>query len=80
VQSLKGHVPFVFPPRGRPRVRVLGKWGSWSVFFEFFFRERGKRKAGEGNLLLPPPRMSKGRRRPIVPFKTALFGFFLNSG
>jgi hypothetical protein len=24
--------------------------------------------------------MSKGRRRPIVPFKTALFGFFLNSG
>jgi len=43
-----------------------------------FFGERGKRKAGEGNLLLPLPRASRGRRRLIVLFKTAPFrSFFL---
>jgi len=49
-----------------------------SVFL-IFFRERGKRKAGEGNLLLPPPHASKGRRRPTLPFKTAPFGFFFKT-
>jgi hypothetical protein len=48
--------------------------GSFVGVFLSWFEEKGKRKAGEGNLLLPLPRASRGRRRPIVPFKTAPFG------
>jgi len=42
--------------------------------------KEGAGKAGEKILLLPLPRTFRGRRRPIVPFETAPFGFFLNSG
>jgi hypothetical protein len=54
------------PPRGSSRVR-----GYTSGFI-----------VGKKNFLLPLPRTSKGRRRLIVPFKTAPFGslfFFVNS-
>jgi hypothetical protein len=44
--------------------------------FLSFFGERGKRKVGEGNLLLPLPRGSRGRRRPTVPFKMTSFRSF----
>jgi hypothetical protein len=50
--------------------------GSFVGIFLSCFEEKGKRKAREGNLLLPLPRVSRGRRRPTVPFKTAPFGSF----
>jgi hypothetical protein len=47
--------------------------GSFVGVFLSWFEEKGKRKAREGNLLLPLPRASRGRRRPTVPFKKAPF-------
>jgi len=58
----------------------LGKWGVLSGLFSCFKKEKERRKAGE-QMLLPLPRASRGRRRPIVSFKTALFWLlFFSSG
>jgi hypothetical protein len=43
--------------------------------FLMLFGERGGEKSVK-NLLLPLPRTSRGRRRPTMPFKTALFWVF----
>jgi len=69
----------VQPPQNRPRgaspfLLPCGRQvGSFVGVFLSWFEEKGKRKAREGNLLLPLPRASRGRRRPTVPFKTAPF-------
>jgi hypothetical protein len=55
---------------------VASKWVGFVGIFLSCFRERGKRKAGEGNLLLPLLRVSRGRRRPTMSFKTTPFGYF----
>jgi hypothetical protein len=43
--------------------------------FLMLFGEKGGEKSVK-NLLLPLPRTSRGRRRPTMPFKTALFWVF----
>jgi hypothetical protein len=55
---------------------VASKWVVFVGIFLSYFGERGKRKAGEGNLLLPLLHVSRGRRRPTLSFKTAPFGSF----
>jgi len=62
------------PPCGRPRVRVYTSGVMIGVFL-MLFGERGGEKSVK-NLLLPLPRTSRGRRRPTMPFKTALFWVF----
>jgi len=60
-----------------------GKWGVLSGYFGFREREEEEKCMGRLLLLLPLPRTSRGRRRPIVPFKTTLFQaslfFFLSN-
>jgi hypothetical protein len=59
---------------------MASNWGVFVGVFLMVSEKEGAGKAGEKILLLPLPRTFRGRRRPIVPFETAPFGFFLNSG
>ena len=64
-------------PRGTSPLffhQVASKWVVFVGIFLSYFGERGKRKAGEGNLLLPLLHVSRGRRRPTLSFKTTPFG------
>jgi len=71
-----GLIPSVFFVRGRPPVRALGKWGLWVGIFLLVSKKEGTGKAKEKSLLLPLPRVSRGRRKATMPFKTAPFWAF----
>jgi len=73
----EGHNPSVFHNvvGHGSKLRQVEGGASVGVFLSFR-KESGRRKIGEKNLLLPLPRVSRGRRRPTMPFKMASFGAF----
>jgi hypothetical protein len=72
-------VAIVLPPLHRPSNtwKAFGKWGVLGQrLFDAFQRKKVGENRGKKNLLLPLLRASRGRRRPTVLFKTAMFRAF----
>jgi len=69
-KTARGARPLVFSTPWSATGQSLGKWGLW---VGVFLSSRWERERGRLLLLLPLPCVSRGRRRPIVPFKTTPF-------